>query len=468
MSLALPTDLRALVGATIERVDTPTYDLVTFALRDVERDGGLRRTTLVLAAGATLRGIGLVDRRPRGGAPATSFCMLLRKHLVGARIERVRASERAIELVLSADGARRTIELDAHGRPGDVILRSEDDSIVGSLRSRRVDPPPIRDALEAPAAAATVTLEQEGARLLSAAALDDLAGRKREIVQALGRTLTRLRRRSAAIAADLVRLDGADELRRVATLLAPIVSRVPSGATSVRVTDWSSDPPREIDLPLDPSRAARAQVDAMFRRARGFDRGRSIAAARAAATDAEIVATEALLARASTATDRTILDALASEAARTGALPTAIVAPAPGRRPAPQSRKPYRAFRGAGQRIVLVGKTAAANDELTLRVARPHDLWLHVRDYAGSHVVVPLERGRSCPSELLVDAAHLAAHFSGARGNERVEVSYVERRYVRKPRGSAVGAVQLDRERVILLACDAERLAALLASELPD
>ena len=68
--------------------------------------------------------------------------------------------------------------------------------------------------------------------------------------------------------------------------------------------------------------------------------------------------------------------------------------------------------------------------------ARPHDLWLHARDDAGAHVVVPLERGEACPSELLCDAATLAAHFSQARGQARVDVTYVERRYVRKPRKS--------------------------------
>jgi predicted ribosome quality control (RQC) complex YloA/Tae2 family protein len=80
-------------------------------------------------------------------------------------------------------------------------------------------------------------------------------------------------------------------------------------------------------------------------------------------------------------------------------------------------------------------------------------------------VVVPLDKGASCPAEVLVDAAHLAAHFSDARGERVVEVQTTPRRYIRKPRGSAPGAVIVDREKVLVLRVDDERLKQLLSSE---
>lgn len=82
----------------------------------------------------------------------------------------------------------------------------------------------------------------------------------------------------------------------------------------------------------------------------------------------------------------------------------------------------------------------------------------------GAHVVVPLPKGASCPPELLVDAALLAAHHSEARGENPVEVTYAERRYVRKTKGAAPGQVQIQREKVLLLRVDSERLSRLLAS----
>ena len=116
---------------------------------------------------------------------------------------------------------------------------------------------------------------------------------------------------------------------------------------------------------------------------------------------------------------------------------------------------------------ILVGKGAAHNDELTLQVAKPHHAWLHARDEAGAHVVVVTAKGQKLTSEQLVDAAHLAAHFSKARGEESVDVAYTEKRYVRKPRKSPVGSVVLDREKVIHVRILPERLAALLKTNLP-
>jgi predicted ribosome quality control (RQC) complex YloA/Tae2 family protein len=112
-----------------------------------------------------------------------------------------------------------------------------------------------------------------------------------------------------------------------------------------------------------------------------------------------------------------------------------------------------------------VGRGASDNDALTLRHSKPSDLWLHARGYRGAHVVIPMGRGEECPSELLLDAATLAVHFSAAAGEDRVEVQHTPRRYVRKPRGAAPGAVMVDRERVLVLRHEPDRLARLLASE---
>jgi predicted ribosome quality control (RQC) complex YloA/Tae2 family protein len=92
-------------------------------------------------------------------------------------------------------------------------------------------------------------------------------------------------------------------------------------------------------------------------------------------------------------------------------------------------------------------------------------LWLHAKGWTGAHVVVPLRKGASCPPEALVEAAHLAAHFSDARSETVVEVAYTPRRYVRKPRGSAPGAVVVDREKVIVLRKSEDVLKDLLARE---
>jgi predicted ribosome quality control (RQC) complex YloA/Tae2 family protein len=224
-------------------------------------------------------------------------------------------------------------------------------------------------------------------------------------------------------------------------------------------------------MPLDPARAARAQIDAMFRRARRLKDGASIARTRLAdaetararlaelagalalAHDADI---DALTARARAAAPRDFkLDSARTTAGATAATRARPQAPLP----------PYRTLLGASGARILVGRGAAHNDALTLHVARPHDLWLHAKGRAGAHVVVVLEKAASCPSDVLVEAAHLAAHFSEARGERVVEVQYALRRHVRKPRGSAPGLVVVDREKVLVLRVDEALLRGLLERE---
>lgn len=98
-----------------------------------------------------------------------------------------------------------------------------------------------------------------------------------------------------------------------------------------------------------------------------------------------------------------------------------------------------------------MGRDARGNDELTLREARPWDLFLHVRGAGGSHVIVPTPRGKTVPKETLLDAAELACVFSARREAPRVEVDYAERRHVRKPRGAPPGLVQVDRSKTLTM-----------------
>jgi predicted ribosome quality control (RQC) complex YloA/Tae2 family protein len=101
--------------------------------------------------------------------------------------------------------------------------------------------------------------------------------------------------------------------------------------------------------------------------------------------------------------------------------------------------------------IILVGRSARQNHEITFRRAGPDDLWLHAVDVPGSHVVV-LSGGRAVPEGVLRRAAELAAHHSAARGEAGVLVAYTRRRYVRPIRGGRPGMVTYRREETMRVA----------------
>ena len=80
---------------------------------------------------------------------------------------------------------------------------------------------------------------------------------------------------------------------------------------------------------------------------------------------------------------------------------------------------------------VYVGKNSKQNDELTFKTARSNDIWLHVKNYHGSHVVIITE-GKSVPMDVLFYAAQQAVFYSEVKNSDKVEVDYTERRNVRR------------------------------------
>lgn len=95
---------------------------------------------------------------------------------------------------------------------------------------------------------------------------------------------------------------------------------------------------------------------------------------------------------------------------------------------------------------ILVGKSAADNDLLSLKLGRPYDFWLHVAGESGSHVVVlnPDKLPR-LPRDTQQMAAALAARYSKARAGGRVAVHLASCGDVGKRRGAPAGEVTLRR-----------------------
>jgi predicted ribosome quality control (RQC) complex YloA/Tae2 family protein len=290
--------------------------------------------------------------------------------------------------------------------------------------------------------------------------------------RAIAKATTRIARRVAAVEGDLAQADLAEAAGDRGRLFVAEAARAPRGTTQLAAVDWSAGTAQPIEMALDPARSAKEQLDAVFRRARRMKEGRAVATRRLAQARETLAALEAIVAELAATGDDADLAAL--EARATKAAPRDLRLSPPGAAGAPKRRAkqeplpPYRLFTSVDGLPILVGRGAAHNDELTLHVARPRDLWLHAKGMPGAHVVVRLAKGATITAEALVDAAHLAAHFSDARGESIVEVTYVPRRYVRKPRGSPQGAVVVDREKVIVLRRQEAVLRRLLDGERID
>ena len=100
--------------------------------------------------------------------------------------------------------------------------------------------------------------------------------------------------------------------------------------------------------------------------------------------------------------------------------------------------QPLELETSGGYRL-LVGRNNIQNDHLTFKIASKEDLWFHVKDMPGSHVIMVTEGDE--PSERdYTEAAEVAAYYSKATAGP-VAVDYTKVRNVKKPAAAKPGFV---------------------------
>ena len=101
--------------------------------------------------------------------------------------------------------------------------------------------------------------------------------------------------------------------------------------------------------------------------------------------------------------------------------------------------KPFHYISSDGYHM-YVGKNNIQNEELTFHFANGNDWWFHAKGCPGSHVIVKTN-GDELPDSTFEEAGKLAAYYSKNRGNEKVEIDYIEKKHVKKPNGGKPGFV---------------------------
>lgn len=109
-----------------------------------------------------------------------------------------------------------------------------------------------------------------------------------------------------------------------------------------------------------------------------------------------------------------------------------------------QKKLPPKKYISSEGFTIYVGRNNVQNDQLTLKTAKNYDLWFHVKDAAGSHVIVTAVKDKPFTDTLIRQAAMLAAHNSKASGSSNVAVDYTIVKNVHKPNGAKPGMVIYD------------------------
>lgn len=101
--------------------------------------------------------------------------------------------------------------------------------------------------------------------------------------------------------------------------------------------------------------------------------------------------------------------------------------------------------------IIFIGKNNKQNDYIVSKLARDEDLWFHVHNCAGSHVLLRVESGQTVTDEVIFECAKLAKEYSSAKLSSKVGVIYTKVKNLKKPPGAPLGYVIYKGEKEIIV-----------------
>jgi predicted ribosome quality control (RQC) complex YloA/Tae2 family protein len=407
----------------------------------------------------------LIERRVRDlekqAMPLAQFGLTLRRQLSGATLDAITKDEheRIVRLSFTArddigNNRVRSLVAQLTGRASNLLLLDERGYVLDAFRAPRgagqeigdqYQPPPAQGGTRAPAhtpftiarfsslseAADDYYQRLAAERAFTARVAAARARLRKEITQR-----EKLRRR---LESDLAAHGDASEHKRIGDLLLANLTTAERRGTQVVLTDYYADEMPRIELEVDEQMTLQEEAARRFARYTKARRAAQEIAARLTALDTEL---KQLGARADeleeiiAARDEASLETFGLDGKQRSQ-------PTPAKRKEADNVSGARRYRSSDGYEVLVGRAARDNDQLTFRVARPHDLWLHAADYPGSHVIVRNPTRAEVPHRTIIEAAQLAAHFSQAKRDAKVDVHYTQRKFLTKPKGAAPGLVRM-------------------------
>jgi predicted ribosome quality control (RQC) complex YloA/Tae2 family protein len=397
----------------------------------------------------------------------TAFAMQLKKRLSGADVTAIEqvAGERVVKFELTGtselgDEFRAFLIVQLTGKSANLFLLDADHRIVDSLRDTLGEGQQIGDIYTPPAGRSTVAPRQPIDRgqfdslseALDAADLEkrseaDFRSAASSVVGKLTREIARLEKLKSKLHGDLESHGDAERWKRFGDLLLANVSTAKRSGSKVQVIDYFDETAPTIEIEIDENDHLTLAAEKFFKRYTKARNAREEVAKRMDAVTASIQVTNKELQEVQSAIDNRDIDAL-NERLGTGPVPAGDTKRKEKGSP---TSSIARTFTSSDGFEILVGKRAKDNDQLTFKIAKSLDTWMHAADYPGSHVVIRNRDKKEIPPSTLLEAAQLAAFYSQGKAQPKAAVHYTLKKFVNKPKGSAPGLVSLASFKTILV-----------------
>ncbi|MDR2532237.1 MAG: NFACT family protein [Oscillospiraceae bacterium] len=262
--------------------------------------------------------------------------------------------------------------------------------------------------------------------------------RSGSILKTLSNRYGRVLRKIDARRNDLAACAGREKFRKWGDLISANIHAMEKGKTLLIAQDFETG--ENVEVPLDRKLTPAKNAQKYYTEYKKMQTAEKTLTELIKDGENELIYLDSVLEAASRAVGESQLLEIKRELIEAGYLASSLKSAGVNPKKGAKQEKPSEPmkFTSSDGATILVGMNNRQNDVLTLKTAKPHEIWLHTKDIAGSHVIV---RDNAPSDKTLEEAAQLAAWFSKARSSNRVPVDYTEVKFVKKPVGAKPGMV---------------------------
>lgn len=264
--------------------------------------------------------------------------------------------------------------------------------------------------------------------------LEHIHQRARDITNLLNNAIARTERKLAIQRTALADSERGEEYKRAGDLITSNLYRLERGMTSFRAVDYYDDACPEIEVSLDSRLSPSQNAQKMYKQYGKCKTAKAVLTEQIALWESELDYLD---------TVRTFLEKADCEAdfaeIREELYRSGYSAKMKGYRSPKQLKLTPRKYVTSGGFTLYVGRNNVQNDHVTHKLAGKQDLWFHVKDMPGSHVIM-ITDGVEPGDDDYTEAASVAARYSTAKG-DLVAVDYTRAGNVKKPSGAKPGYV---------------------------
>ena len=256
---------------------------------------------------------------------------------------------------------------------------------------------------------------------------------------------TRIRRKMAIQEKELQETFDRERLRQLGDIVTANIHRIQKGQTILEAEDFYDEEMKIIQIPISNTLSPQQNAAKFYKDYTRMKNAEKELTRQLELGETELTYLLSVLDELNRAASEQELEEIRQELQQGG-----YVKADSGKKRIKQSKLPPMRFESTDGVPIYVGRNNRQNDELTFKMARKDDIWLHAQKVHGSHVIIACG-GKSVPDDTVTQAAQLAAYYAEATGGQNIPVDVTPVKQVKKPPAGKPGMVIYHTYRTVIV-----------------